>query len=319
MKPTSEIRIGVSACLLGERVRHDSGHKRDRYLTDTLAPFVTFVPVCPEVEMGLETPRDSMRLVRAADDEPRLVVQKDGTDLTERMNAFARARVEGLAALDLSGYVLKKDSPSCGMERVRLYDRNGSPSRNGVGLFARALMERWPHLPVEEEGRLHDARLRESFVERVFAYRRVADLFANGWTAGDLVRFHTAEKLLLFAHDEALYRDLGRLVARAKELESEELAESYRTLFLRALARPASVRRHTNVLQHAAGHFKDLLDSAARASLAAVIEDYRCGLVPLVVPLTLIRHFVRTLDVAYLAGQTYLEPHPKELMLRNHV
>ena len=312
------IRIGISACLLGQQVRFDGGHKRDAFLTETFARFVEWVPVCPEVECGFGTPREAMRLVRV-EHGVRLLTIKTGIDLTTPMERFSRSRVSALAREDLSGYVLKKDSPSCGLHRVKVYDRHGTPARDGRGLFAAALVEAFPHLPVEEEGRLADPRLRDNFVERVFAYWRLRGLFAARWTVGDLVRFHTAHKLLLLAHAPEAYRQLGRLVAGARGVSRRDLERRYEDGFMRVLAQLATARRHTNVLQHMAGYFKDRLDAASKRELAEVIADYRRGLVPLVVPLTLLRHHVRMLDVTYLAGQMYLQPHPKELMLRNHV
>jgi uncharacterized protein YbgA (DUF1722 family)/uncharacterized protein YbbK (DUF523 family) len=312
------IRIGVSACLLGEAVRFDGGHKRDVFLTETFGRFVEWVPVCPEVECGFGTPREAMRLVRI-EQGLRLLTVKTGMDLTEQMERFSRSRVSALVRDDLSGYVLKKDSPSCGLERVKIYDPHGTPVRGGRGLFARALVEAFPHLPVEEEGRLADPRLRDNFVERVFAYWRLSGLFNGRWTLGALVRFHTAHKLLLLAHAPQAYRWLGQLVAGARGMSRQEVERRYFDGFMHALAQLATARRHTNALQHMAGYFRERLDAASRRELADTIADYERGLVPLVVPLTLIRHHVRTLDVTYLAGQTYLEPHPKELMLRNHV
>lgn len=313
-----EIVIGISACLLGQMVRFDGGHKRDDFILNTVSRFVRFVPVCPEVDIGLGTPREAIRLVRS-DAEPRLVGTKTGTDLTARMQRYARRRVRELAAVDLSGYILKKDSPSCGLHRVRVYDANNVPSKNGRGLFAVGLVERLPLLPVEEEGRLRDPRLRENFFERVFAYRRLRQLFGRRWSIGDLVRFHTAEKLLLLAHDPGIYRQLGKLVAEAKLRTRKELAEEYQSLFMASLAKLATKGRHMNVLQHITGHFKKLLDREDRAEITGVVRDFRAGVVPLVVPVTLIRHHVRRHQLEYLSGQTYLEPHPKELMLRNHV
>jgi uncharacterized protein YbgA (DUF1722 family)/uncharacterized protein YbbK (DUF523 family) len=312
------IRVGISACLLGREVRFDGGHKRDAFLTETFGRFVEWVPVCPEVECGLGTPRESMRLVRR-ENAVRLLTVKSGVDLTAQMERFSRSRVSALAREDLSGYVLKKDSPSCGLERVKVYDRHGTPARGGRGLFAAALVDAFPHLPVEEEGRLTDPRLRDNFVERVFAYRRLRSLFVARWTVGDLVRFHTAHKLLLLAHAPEAYRQLGRLVAGARGMSRRDVKRRYIEGFMGGLAPLATSRRHTNVLQHMAGYFKDRLDAASKRELADTIADYRRGLVPVVVPLTLIRHYVRVFDVAYLAGQTYLQPHPKELMLRNHV
>jgi uncharacterized protein YbgA (DUF1722 family)/uncharacterized protein YbbK (DUF523 family) len=312
------IRIGISACLLGEKVRYDGGHKRDAYLVETFGRYVEWVPVCPEVEMGLGTPRETLRLVRIQGDI-RLIMPKTGADHTEAMHAYAKQRVAELAKEDLCGYVLKKGSPSCGMERVRAFDARGVPAKSGRGLFAEALLRRFPHLPIEEEGRLSDPRRRENFVERVFAYRRLRTFFAGRWKVGELVAFHTAHKLLLMAHSPKAYETLGRLVAGAKAVPRAELRERYEAEFMGALCAMATARRHANVLQHILGYFRERLDSDSRRELLSVIDDYRRGLVPLIVPITLIRHYVRRFGVAYLRGQIYLEPHPKELMLRNHV
>jgi uncharacterized protein YbgA (DUF1722 family)/uncharacterized protein YbbK (DUF523 family) len=312
------IRVGISTCLLGEPVRYDGGHKRDPYLVDTLGRYVEWVPVCPEVELGLGTPRETLRLVRIGE-EVRMVMPKTGQDHTEGMRAFARKRVRELEKEDLCGYILKKDSPSCGMERVRVFDAHGVPAKSGRGLFAEALLRHFPNLPVEEEGRLSDARLRENFIERVFAYRRLRTLFARRWKVGDLVAFHTTHKLLLMAHSPKAYASLGRLVAEAKKTPRAALRERYEAEFMQALAVIATPKRHANVLQHIVGFFRNELDADSRRELLSLIEDYRRSMVPLIVPITLIRHYVRRFDVAYLRGQIYLQPHPKELMLRNHV
>jgi uncharacterized protein YbgA (DUF1722 family)/uncharacterized protein YbbK (DUF523 family) len=318
MSTQEPIRIGISSCLLGQKVRFDGGHKRDAFLVDTFGTFVEWVPVCPEVELGLGTPREALRLVRKGD-EIRMVNTRSGRDISTEMRQWAQARVDALAGERLCGYVLKKDSPSCGMERVKIYADAGMAEKNGRGFFAEALMARFPRLPVEEEGRLSDPRLRDNFVERVFAYVRVRALFAARWTIGDLVRFHTAHKMALLAHSTEMYTEVGRLVARAKSLDRGDVETRYRELFMDALAKMATARKHTNVLLHMAGHFKELLDSDEKQELLTSVEDYRLGLVPLIVPLTLIKHHVRRHKVEYLAGQVYLDPHPKELMLRNHV
>ena len=311
------ILIGVSSCLLGQAVRYDSGHKKDAFVTGSLGRFVEFVPVCPEVEVGMSIPRPTIRLERRGE-ETHLVDPKNGIDHTDAMRRYSERKVAEIEKLDLCGYVLKKDSPSCGMERVRVYSK-GAPTRSGRGLFAEALMARMPLLPVEEEGRLNDPQLRENFVERVFAYRRLKDFFSGRWTVGDLVRFHTAEKLLLLAHDPEGYRQLGRIVAKAKETPRDALPARYGEIFMRAMAKAATPGKQTNVLQHMAGFFKDSLPDDEKAELHDAIRDFSRKLVPLVVPLTLIRHHVRKLRVAYLEGQTHLAPHPKELMLRNPV
>ncbi len=316
------VRLGISSCLLGEEVRYDGGHKRDPYLVETIGRIVEWVPVCPEAEVGLGTPREPIRLVRdAAQTDGVRLVSRSGIRLTGRMRRFARSRVRALAKEDLSGYVLKKDSPSCGMERVKVWaDDDGRGSeRNGRGLFAAELLRQYPNLPVEEEGRLHDPALRENFFERVFAYRRLRALLSSRWNLGALVRWHTAQKLALMAHSPVRYRELGRLVAEASTIPRAELGRRYEDELMSALRIRATRARHTNALMHAVGHFKRRLDTVSRDDLLAVLEDYRLGLVPRIAPLTLVRHHARRLDVQYLRDQTYLNPHPKELALLNHV
>ena len=299
-------------------MRFDGGHKRDPFLVESLGQFVDWVPVCPEIESGMAAPRESMRLVQAGR-EIRLITNKTAQDHTERMHGYARRRVEELADDELFGFVLKKDSPTCGLERVKVYGAGGMPLKSGRGLFADALLKRFPMLPVEEEGRLNDPRLRENFVERVFAYRRLTALFATRWSMGDVVRFHTAHKLTLMAHRPEAYQRLGRLVASGKSKARREFQDGYSSGFMTALSTIATPRRQANVLQHMLGYFKQTLDRESRAELLALIQDYASGRVPLVVPLTLFGHHIRRCGVPYLADQVYLRPHPVELMLRNHV
>ncbi len=314
-----ELRVGISTCLLGQEVRYDGGHKRDVFITTQLGRYVSFVPVCPEVELGLGIPRESIRLEQDEDAAVHLVGTRSGQEVTEAMTAYAQQRVAGLRGLGLCGYIFKKDSPSCGLHRVRVYGPGGMPQRNGRGLYAHALTEAMPLLPVEEEGRLHDPRLRENFVEQVFAYRRLQRLFAAAWSNADLQHFHAAEKMLLMAHDPRGLQTLGQIVAEAHRLGPAATEEAYTREFMTAMARIATPRKHTNVLQHLAGYFKKRLDGHGREELHQVIADFHAGLVPLIVPVTLLRHYVRLYDEGYLARQTYLCPHPKELMLRNHV
>jgi len=312
------IRLGISACLLGERVRFDGGHKRDPFLVESLGQFVDWVPVCPEVESGMDAPREAMRLVQV-DGSIRLLTTRTIHDQTDMMRRYARRRVDELAADELCGFVFKKDSPTCGLERVKVYGTGGVPAKSGRGLFADALVTRFPMLPVEEEGRLSDPRLRENFVERIFAYRRLTALFGARWSMGDIVRFHTAHKLALMAHMPEAYQRLGRLVASGKSMPRRQFQDRYASDFMTALTTIATPRRHANVLQHMLGYFKDALDRESRAELLALIAEYAGGRVPLVVPLTLFAHHIRRCDVPYLADQVYIRPHPTELMLRNHV
>jgi uncharacterized protein YbgA (DUF1722 family)/uncharacterized protein YbbK (DUF523 family) len=316
--PDLEITIGISSCLLGEAVRYDGGHQKDSYVTGALSRHFTWVSVCPEMELGLGAPRETIRLVGDAA-APRLLATQSGTDLTEAMDTYARARVGGLGAFRLSGYILKRASPSCGMERVKVYSEAGVPSRAGRGLFARRLIEEYPLLPVEEDGRLSDPRLRDNFITRVFAYRRLRALVEDGARPRDIVAFHTAHKFLLLAHSPVDYAKLGRLLGNLKSLPRAEWLARYEEGFMQALAVAATPRKHVNVLQHIVGFFKERLSSGEKRELGGLIKDFAQGLVPLVVPITLINHYVARFAVSYIADQLYLSPHSKELMLRNHV
>jgi uncharacterized protein YbgA (DUF1722 family)/uncharacterized protein YbbK (DUF523 family) len=311
-------RLGISACLLGQKVRFDGGHKQDAFLCETFGRFVEWIPVCPELEVGMGVPRETVRLVGKPED-PKMIAERSGRDWTMAMKRFAAIRTNELAELKLSGYVFKKNSPSCGVERVRIYDPKTTPARRGRGLFAAAIMATLPLLPVEEEGRLNDPALRENFIERVFAYHRWQEALAGSLSARALVEFHTRHKFLLLAHSERHYRRLGRLVASVKKSSLRATHEEYGLIFMEGLAVRASAKKHANVLDHLIGYFSDRLSAAERRELVELIRDFRAQLIPLVVPITLIHHYVKKYAVDYLAAQVYLAPSPKELMLRNHV
>jgi uncharacterized protein YbgA (DUF1722 family)/uncharacterized protein YbbK (DUF523 family) len=312
------LRLGISRCLLGDDVRFDGGHKRDSFLTDVLGSYVEWVPVCPEVEAGLDIPREAMRLVGDSA-HPRLLTITSGKDHTRALEGMASIRLADLDELKLSGFVFKRGSPSCGIERVRIYTEQGMPGRSGAGIFARAFMDRFPLVPVEEEGRLCEAPVRENFIERIFCYRRYQDLIQGRVTRQAVVRFHTIHKYLLMAHSPQYYRVLGRLVGESAHYRPRELALKYGELFMKTLAVKPTVRKQVNVLQHLLGYFKAQLGASQKAALLEAISDYHHGLTPLIVPLTLIKHYAQLFDVAYIRDQVYLNPHPKELLLRNHV
>jgi uncharacterized protein YbgA (DUF1722 family)/uncharacterized protein YbbK (DUF523 family) len=314
-----KLRLGISSCLLGAEVRYDGGHKLDKYLRDVLGDYADFVPVCPEVEVGLPTPRETLRLVKDEQGSVRLVFAKSGEDITQRMENWARQRVEQLAEEDLDGYVFKSKSPSSGMERVKVYDRNGVPHKEGSGVFARIFMERFPLLPVEEEGRLNDPKLRENFIASIFTLQRFRHALAKGGSYGALVDFHTRHKLLLLSHSQQHYREMGRLVARGRELPFADFLEQYRNLLLKTLTLKTTLKKQINVLHHVLGYFKKDLSADEKQEVLEVIENYRQELVPLIVPVTLLNHYVRKYDQPYLKQQVYLNPHPKELKLLNHV
>lgn len=315
---SDKIRLGISSCLLGEMVRFDGGHQLNRYLRDTLGEYVEYVPVCPEVELGLPTPRETLRLVEK-DDGPHLVFSKSGEDITDRMLAWAKKRVKELEKENLCGFVFKAKSPSSGMERVKLYDRNGVPSKQGIGLFARTFMEHFPLLPVEEDGRLNDPRLRENFVECIFTFKRWRDMLATGRTAANLVDFHSRHKLLILSHSPEIYREMGKLVAGAGKSDINALLTDYEALLMKSMRIRTTVRKQVNVLQHLLGFFKKELTSDEKKEIIEQVQLYRQGTMPLIVPLTLINHHIRKHQKPYLLQQYYLNPHPVELQLRNHV
>lgn len=312
------IRIGLSACLRGDEVRFNGGHSRQRYLTDTLGQFFEYVTVCPEVEVGMGVPRPTVRLVSLGD-KIRVVDPKNEIDWTAAMEDHAVRRAAVVEERELSGFILKSKSPTCGVWRVKVYSEGGMPNMKGRGVFTEELLRRYPRLPVEEEGRLNDPALRENFVERVFAYHRLRKAFKARWTVGSIVEFHTQEKLLLRAHHEATYRKLGQLVAAAKSMPRPAFAAEYQQGFMDAMGYKTTVRKHTNVLEHMLGYLRNTGDETGRQEAYGAIQDYRNGLVPLVVPMTLFSYLARRHNIDYLLRQSYLNPHPKELMLRNHV
>ena len=320
MTDDQRILVGVSTCLLGDEVRWDGGHKHDRYLTGILGEHFRFVPVCPEAELGMGIPREPVSL-HGDLENPRMIGSKSGEDWTDRMNRWSRRKLKELVPLGLSGYVLRKGSPSCGMERVPVKGgKGGMPRKKGMGLFAAELRRRLPMLPVEEDGRLNDPGLRESFIVRVFAHHRLQRLFDGGrFRRGEVVEFHSQQKYLLMAHSPQHYKELGQLVAQVKDYTPAEFRDRYQQGIMEALQVRATPRKHVNVMQHLLGYLRQLIGPAERDDILRVIDQYRQGVVPLVVPLTLLHHHVKVQEIEYLLDQVYLRPAPEELALRNHV
>jgi len=312
-----KIRIGVSQCLLGAPVRYDGQHKHDHYITDTLGRYFDYVGVCPEVECGLGVPRETVRLV-GDPAAPRLVTTKTGIDHTDRMQRWAARRVVELEQEDLCGYIFKSRSPSSGMENIKVYNDRGGIAGKAPGMFARAFMAHFPALPCEDEGRLNDPDLRENFLERVFTLWRFRQAVREAPTLATLMTFHARNKFLIQAHHEALMRELGRGLAALKPREARAHIPVYEATLMRALKTLATVRKHANILQHLAGFLRDAVDADDRRELAGIIDDYRRELIPLIVPITMLRHYVNKHGIAYLQDQYYLNPHPLELKLRNH-
>lgn len=314
----TKFRIGISSCLLGNEVRWNSGHKLDKYLARTLGQFVEYVSVCPEVEAGFGVPRESFRLV-GDPDSPRLVTFKSKTDHTDRMLTWTQKRVGELEKEELCGFIFKSDSPSSGMIRVKVYNEKGMPHKIGIGMFARAFMEHFPLIPVEDDGRLNDPVIRENFILQIFTMKRWRDNLARKRGIGNLVDFHTLNKLLLLSHSPKHYRLMGKLVAEGKKMPLGDLYDQYQLLLMEALKLETTIRKNINVLQHLMGYFKKQLSGDEKQELLEAFDQYRSEYVPLIVPITLINHYVRKYDQPYLKQQTYLNPHPVELKLRTHV
>lgn len=316
-KQETSVKVGVSSCLLGMKVRYDGGHKRDRYITDVLGKYVEFVPVCPELEIGMGTPREAVNLM-GTPEAPGMIGEKTGADRTKRMNNYSDRRVRKCDIKQLSGCILKKDSPSCGMKRVRLFANNGSLSRKGVGLFAKKLMERYPLLPVEEEDRLHNIRIRENFIERVFAYHNLQKLFIERFSRRKAAKFHAANKCLIRAHSPRHYKLMEQLMADSRRYPLAEIRDLFGAMFMEALKVKTTARKNVAILRHIYNLTRDRLNADEERYILDKIEGYRKGYLPLIVPITLLRHYVGKFKIEHLAQQTYLNPHPGELILRNH-
>lgn len=314
----SKIRLGISSCLMGEKVRYDGGHKFDSMLVHTLGPYVEYYPVCPEVEVGFGIPREALRLI-GKPEEPRMITVRSHLDVTDRMLEWSKKRVIQLEQENLCGFIFKSDSPSSGMERVKVYGESGMPVKRGIGLFARTFMEHFPLLPTEEEGRLCDARLRENFIERIFTLKRWRDMLSEANTKNGLIEFHTHHKLMILAHSPELYRQMGRLVSDLHETPLPDVQRSYEKTLMEALRIKTTVKKNINVLQHILGYFKTVLSSEEKQQILDVFDHYYKEHIPLIVPITLLGFFVRKYSEPYLAKQVYLNPHPIELQLRNHV
>jgi uncharacterized protein YbgA (DUF1722 family)/uncharacterized protein YbbK (DUF523 family) len=312
-----KIKIGISACLLGEHVRYDGGHQWDRFFTQTLGRYFEWVPVCPEVEYGLPVPREAMRLV-GDPAAPRLVTIRSGIDHTAGMKAWAEKKLLSLAKESLCGFIFKSKSPSSGMTAVKVYGDGGVPARRGTGIFAGAFMARFPLLPVEDDGRLHDPILRENFIERVFVSHRWLVMTGKEFKFKDLEIFHRDHKLLLMSHSPKHLTGLGRIAANHERSPLSRAASEYHQLLMAGLKLIATPKKQTNVLMHMLGYFKKRLTKDEKQELIDIIEKYRQGTLPLIVPVTMLAHYVRKLAEPYLQGQIYFNPHPAELMLRNH-
>jgi len=311
-----KIPVGISSCLLGEAVRYNGGHQLDSYVDRTLGQFFSYRPFCPEVDIGLGVPRKPIRLVRRDGEIACVDIEDESLDYTQALIDSADGQRPWLE--EVCGYILKKASPSCGMERVKVYE-SLQPQRDGTGIFAARLMELLPELPVEEEGRLGDPVLRENFIQRVYVMYRWKKLLAEGLTVGGLVDFHSRHKLILMSHCQQSYRELGPLVASARKDNLEALAPEYILTTMKALKKRASRGNHVNVLQHIQGYLKNDLDADDKAELTEAIGNYHKGLLPLIVPITLLNHHFRRNPDEYIARSWYMRPYPAEMCLQNRI
>ncbi len=317
-RPLPPLKVAVSDCLTGSEVRFDGGHKRSSLCHEQLTGLFELRGICPELGIGMGVPRDPIRLVGDVA-APRAQGVKDAAvDVTLPLQEYARSIVPSLA--DVFGYIFIKNSPTCGLFRVKVYPArgNGAPAVNGRGVYAAEIVRACPELPVEESGRLEDPVLRENFVMRVFAFAHWQRLVAAGLTANRIIAFHSAYKYLLMAHSVPHYQQAGRLLANLSGDVSTQ-ADAYVSLLMTGLARPATRGGHANVLQHLQGYVKDDLDSTTRRELADLIQSYRRGEIPLLAPLTLLRHHLRRFPDAYALEQIYLEPHPPAAGLRREL
>ncbi|WP_104047267.1 YbgA family protein [Vibrio jasicida] len=311
----SSIKVGISSCVLGERVRFDSGHKISNFVTKELDGYFSFVPVCPEVGVGMSVPRPTIRLVSNEERIALVETKNPDNDHTDNMLTYSENKVNELQSEQLCGYIVCAKSPTCGMERVKVYSKNNA-AKEGIGLYTRTLMEKMPWLPVEEDGRLNDPVLKENFITRIYCLNDFYESMGGEPTRGKIIAFHSRYKLTLMAHHPESYRSLGRLVADVASYEIDDFYNEYRLGLMKALQNRASRKNNTNVLMHLQGYFKRSLTGQEREELATVISDYRTGLLPLLAPLTLIKHYLNTYPDEYLQQQKYLEPYPQEMRLR---
>jgi uncharacterized protein YbgA (DUF1722 family)/uncharacterized protein YbbK (DUF523 family) len=315
---SGSIKIGVSACVAGEKVRFDRTHRRSAYLTETLANHVEFVPICPEIACGMGIPREPLRQVDCAG-EIRLIGYESGKDLTKKMTKWARRVLKGLDKEGICGFVLRVHSASCGVNKSKIHSTEGKPPTHGPGFFTRMLQEHDPLLPIVTSEALQNAIQRENFIRRVFVLHRWRALTAKGTAIGNLVDFHTRHKMLIRAHDLQGYRELGHLLGESTMDNAEAVFDKYATLLFKSLTLKATPSKNRDVLSHAAGYFKKELDAEDKRELQAMITAYAKGKVPLLVPVTLLNHFARKYQRPYLTQQYYLNPEPAELKLLNHV
>ncbi len=311
-----QIPIGISHCLLGAPVRFDGGHKHWSWCTETLTQYFSFQPICPEVESGMSIPREPIRQVERSDGIQLVATKNITHDFTEQLSRYSKNKVESLS--ELSGFIFMKNSPTCGLERVKVYsEATQMPQKKGIGIFARYFSEKYPLIPVEDSGRLQDAAIRENFIARVFIYHQWNTEIKPNLSSRKLIEFHSKHKFTLLAHCQSAYREAGKRLGNLKEESLETIANEYIAIMMRGLRKIASKKNHTNVLQHLIGFIKEDIEPTQKQEILGSIEEYRNGDIPLLVPITLVRHYINQYGTPYVKAQSYWQPHPRALKLRS--
>jgi len=318
MAAAKKINIGISACLVGQKVRYNGDGLRPHLINDLFAGYFNYIPFCPEVGIGMDVPHETIRLEKK-DNEIRLRSSSGENDYTDKMLDYSATKTEALSHLQISGFILKKDSPTCGLERVKIYGNGGVPDKSGVGMFASALRAKFPLFPMEEEGRLNDIRLRERFIEHVFAFRRLQDFLEDSPNLGKLMAFHTGHKMQLMAHNPEKYRRLGHAVANAKKEDLSSFLAEYSTTFLEIMATAVSHKKQTDVLYHMFGFFKKIISSSEKQEFMRLVEQYKKQMIPMIVPITMLRHYLQKYPQPWLQAQVFFDPYPEEMLLRSYL
>ncbi len=310
------MKIGVSSCLMGIKCRYDGCSNKDDFILDELSEYFEFESYCPE-DPVFGTPRDTIRLVEV-DKDIRVLVSKTAEDVTQKLRQSSQKFAQKAASDDLCGFILKSKSPTCGLERVKVYQQKEAPSeKKGVGLFAQELKNTFKYLPIEEEGRLNDPWLKENFLMQVFAYGDLKEFLKNVTSPNELVEFHTSYKYLILAKSEHSYKTLGNIVANNPKRELHEQLKLYEEEFLKAISEKSTINKTYNVLLHITGYFKKLITKEEKEHILNACNEYKNEYIPLIAVTKIINLYVARFDQSYLAKQKFLHPYPKELGLRS--
>jgi len=310
-----KMKIGISSCLIGNLCRYDGAHSKDAFVFNVLQKYFEIVPYCPE-HMIFGSPRETIRLVRNAEDV-KVTTSKGQKDVTKELDDISKSCALEIADDDICGFVLKSKSPTCGMERVKVYEENGFSVKNGVGLFAKHIKNLYPYLPVEEEGRLNDAWLKENFLMQIFAYKDLHEFLRKDPSFNDLVEFHTSYKYLIYAKSQEFYKELGNIVANHDKRPIDEVLLEYKESFFKAISEKSTINKTYNVLLHIFGYFKKHISKEEKELLLITMDEYKDGIIPVIVLIKMFNIYINKYDIEYLKKQKFMNPYPKELALRS--